>query len=177
MKKYLRQEMKLRLAELSNQQKSHYDKQLTQDFLKSPQYQKSQTLALFLSMPAEVDTTEILQQALRDGKQVLVPKTYSQGQMAFIPYEADRLHLSAFGVWEPVGDEAVSKEAIDLILVPGLAWNPQGYRIGYGGGFYDRYLKDYKGPTISLAYAFQYQEFKAEPHDVPVQEVYYARNL
>ncbi|MEY8462231.1 5-formyltetrahydrofolate cyclo-ligase [Streptococcus merionis] len=177
MKKIFRQQILRQLKALSPAEKQLKDCRLTSAFLASKAYQQSQTLALFLAMPFEFDTSAIIQQAQADGKKVLVPKTYGQGRMGFIAYDPDALQVSSFGVREPISDLIVDKEVIDLMLVPGLLWNKEGYRIGYGGGYYDRYLLDFKGQTISLCYAFQQQAFEAEPHDIPVQEVIYESNI
>ena len=91
--------------------------------------------------------------------------------MVFLPYDAGRLVESYFGVLEPVDGPIFSKEDIDFIHVPGVAFNALGFRIGHGGGYYDRYLADYSGATISTIYDFQKKEFQEEAHDIPVQEV------
>ena len=113
----------------------------------------------------------LIDQAQADGKRVLVPKVIGPGQMVFLPYDPEHLQESYFGVLEPSRGQVFSKEAIDLIHVPGLAFNAKGYRIGHGGGYYDRYLADYQGATVSTIYDFQQAIFKEEDHDIPVQEV------
>lgn len=171
MKKVIRQKLIDQLKNLDVEEKKIKDQRLSQAFLSSLAYQESQTLALFLAMPFEFDTSEIILQALADGKQVLVPKTFDQGQMCFLPYDPAHLAMSKFGVLEPSQGEPVTKDKIDLILVPGLAWRTDGYRIGFGGGFYDRYLKDFQGHTVSLVYDFQCLDFDIAAYDIAVKEV------
>lgn len=65
----------------------------------------------------------------------------------------------------------VEKTHIDLIHVPGVAFNKGGYRIGYGGGYYDRYLADFKGMTVSTIYPCQLADFQPDNYDIPIQEV------
>lgn len=168
----MRQAMQRRLKQMDKLEKNQRDYNLCQFFLASPIYQQCQTLALFLSMAFEVDTSPILEQALLDGKKVLVPKTYVGGRMDFLPYDGKSLVTSQFGLREPTRGDAFDKQAIDVILVPGLIWNDSGHRIGFGAGFYDRYLADFTGKTVSLIYDFQRINFKAEPHDIAVREVF-----
>lgn len=167
----LRQALISQLKELNPLDKQIRDLRLEDKFLANKIYQESQIVALFLSMPFEVNTEKLIQEGLREGKQILVPRTAPRGQMDFVPYNPDSLGLSSFGILEPTKGCAVDKNTIDLILVPGLAWNKKGYRIGFGGGFYDRYLADFKGRTLSLCYDFQLLDFESECHDVPVEEV------
>ena len=84
-----------------------------------------------------------------------------------------------FGLLEPQGDFTILEPSqIDLIHVPGLAFNTSGYRVGYGGGYYDRYLEHFPGNTISTLYPCQIQDFHPDPHDIPVEEVLiYERNF
>ena len=77
-----------------------------------------------------------------------------------------------FNTHEPIGNE-VSKEKIDLIIVPALALNKSLDRIGYGKGYYDRYLKDYQGATLAIIFKELVLDFKAEEHDVKIKEVIY----
>ena len=122
-------------------------------------------------MPHEVSTAAFIRQAQLDGKRVLVPKTYGQGRMIFVDYDESRLQKSSFGLMEPISEEAVDKTEIDLIHVPGVVFNSQGFRIGYGGGYYDRYLADFAGASISSIYSFQNSDFEPNYHDIAVKEV------
>ena len=92
--------------------------------------------------------------------------------MDFVVYHPQQLVKTSFGLLEPQGDlEVVKPSQIDLIHVPGLAFTREGYRIGYGGGYYDRYLEHFAGQSLSTIYPCQVQEFNFENHDIPVQEV------
>ena len=92
--------------------------------------------------------------------------------MDFVVYDAQQLVKTSFGLLEPQGDlEVVDASQIDLIHVPGLVFTTKGYRIGYGGGYYDRYLEHFSGHTLSTIYPCQIQDFIPENHDIPVQEV------
>ena len=122
-------------------------------------------------MPHEVSTAAFIKQAQLDGKRVLVPKTYGQGRMIFVDYDERHLQKSSFGLMEPTSEEAVDKTEIDLIHVPGVVFNSQGFRIGYGGGYYDRYLADFAGASISSIYSFQQSDFEPDYHDIAVKEV------
>ena len=178
MKKELRQAVLTQMKKLSGKEKKLADNWLTQRLLSSAAYQKAQVIATYLSMPHEVSTAAFIEQAQLDGKRVLVPKTYGQGRMIFVNYDKNRLQKSSFGLLEPTSEEAVEQAEIDLIHVPGVVFNSQGFRIGYGGGYYDRYLADYEGASISTIYAVQQAEFTPAQHDVAVKELLiYETNL
>ena len=178
MKKELRQTVLNQMKKLSGKEKEQADSWLTQRLLSSAAYQKAQVIATYLSMPHEVATLAFIKQAQLDGKRVLVPKTYGQGRMIFVDYDESRLQKSSFGLLEPMSEEAVEKTEIDLIHVPGVVFNSQGFRIGYGGGYYDRYLDDYEGTSVSTIYQVQQADFMPAQHDVAVKElIMYETNL
>ena len=178
MKKELRQTVLNQMKKLSGKEKEQADSWLTQRLLSSAAYQNAQVIATYLSMPHEVSTAAFIKQAQLDGKRVLVPKTYGQGRMIFVDFDGNRLQKSSFGLMEPTSEEAVDKTEIDLIHVPGVVFNAQGFRIGYGGGYYDRYLADYTGASISTIYAVQQAEFTPSQHDIAVKElIIYETNL
>ena len=172
MKAELRKKILQEMKALSQEQKQAVDRALTDRLLQHPFYQEAKTIATYLSFPHEFQTQELIKQALKEGKKVLIPKTYPKGRMEFVVYNPQQLAKTSFGLLEPQGDlEVVEPSQIDLIHVPGLAFTTEGYRIGYGGGYYDRYLEHFAGHTMSTIYPCQVQEFNFENHDIPVQEV------
>ena len=172
MKAELRKKILQEMKALSQEQKRAMDRALTERFLHHPFYQEAKNIATYLSFPHEFQTQELIEQALKDGKKVLIPKTYPKGRMEFVVYHPQQLVKTSFGLLEPQGDlEVVELSQIDLIHVPGLAFTTEGYRIGYGGGYYDRYLEHFAGHTMSTIYPCQIQNFNSEDHDIPVQEV------
>ena len=172
MKSELRKQVLQEMKAIPRTQKVTLDLALTERLLQHPFYQEAKTIATYLSFPHEFQTQELIEQALKDGKKVLIPKTYPKGRMDFVVYDPQQLVKTAFGLLEPQGDlEVVDASQIDLIHVPGLAFTMEGYRIGYGGGYYDRYLEQFSGHTLSTVYHYQVQDFIPENHDIPVQEV------
>ena len=172
MKAELRKQVLQEMKAIPRQQKQFIDRALTERLLQHPFYQEAKVIATYLSFPHEFQTQELIEQALKDGKKVLIPKTYPKGRMDFVVYDLQQLVKTSFGLLEPQGDlEIVDASQIDLIHVPGLAFTTEGYRIGYGGGYYDRYLEYFSGHTLSTIYPCQIQDFIPENHDIPVQEV------
>ena len=172
MKSELRKQVLQEMKAISQEQKQFIDQTLTEQLLHHPFYQEAKIIATYLSFPHEFQTQELIEQALKDGKKVLIPKTYPKGRMDFVGYDPQQLVKTAFGLLEPQGVlEVIDASQIDLIHVPGLAFTTKGYRIGYGGGYYDRYLKYFSGHTLSTVYPCQVQQFMPEKHDIPVQEV------
>lgn len=147
---------------------------LLERLLRHPVYRQAQTVATYLSLPHEWQTHLLVDRALAEGKRILVPKIIGAGQMVFVPYRSDELAEGPFGILSPTSHDVVDKSAIDLIHVPGLVFNRQGYRIGYGGGFYDRYLADYEGMTLATVYEKQLCHFTPDPHDIAVKELIYS---
>ena len=172
MKSELRKQVLQEMKSIPQKQKIAMDQALTERFLNHPFYQEAKVIATYLSFPHEFQTQGLIDQALKDGKKVLIPKTYPKGRMEFVVYNPQQLKKTSFGLLEPQGDlEVVDTSRIDLIHVPGLAFTTEGYRIGYGGGYYDRYLENFAGQTMSTIYPCQIQHFNSEDHDIPVQEV------
>ena len=172
MKSELRKQVLHEMKAISQEQKQFIDQALTEQLLQHPFYQEAKVIATYLSFPHEFQTQELIEQALKDGKKVLIPKTYPKGRMEFVVYNPQQLVKTSFGLLEPKGElEVVEASQIDLIHVPGLAFTTEGCRIGYGGGYYDRYLEHFTGHTLSTIYPCQVQDFITENHDIPVQEV------
>lgn len=145
-------------------------------FRDCPLYREAKTIYGYLPYNQEVRTIPMLEQAMADGKRVAVPKVY--GDTMLFLYITD-LSLTApgyAGIPEPVADGPVANDPTALVLMPGLAFDPQGHRIGYGGGFYDRFLEaEPDHPTLALCYDFQMlPQLETEAHDIPVDCVLWA---
>ncbi|MCD6336579.1 MAG: 5-formyltetrahydrofolate cyclo-ligase [Candidatus Latescibacteria bacterium] len=126
--------------------------------------------------PNEVDTRRLISEALEEGKRIVVPVTKLwQRRLDHSEIEyLDELEPSVFGLLEPKEEcrRRIGIGEIDLVIVPGLAFDPRGNRIGFGGGFYDRFLSKVQAPKIALAYSFQVLEkIEAGPHDVRMDKV------
>lgn len=172
MKKTLRNQTIAAMKELTQSVKVEADSQLTKRFIQLPAFQEAKTLATYLSMEHEFSTASLIQAALQDGKRVCVPRTYPQGRMEFVEYDPEILEKTRFGLLEPNEQgKVVDKSEIDMIHVPGLVFQSKGYRIGYGAGYYDRYLADYTGKTVSTIYSIQQKEFQPDAYDIAVEEV------
>lgn len=135
----------------------------------TPEYERSEVLMVFLSLPAEVDTTPLVLHAWRDRKRVLAPKvSWEQRRMLPIEFQSlsDDLQESQLGLREPVEGTPVPLSEIDLVVVPGLGYDVQGNRIGRGRGFYDQFLahEGWRGVSCGLALEDQVVE------QVPVKE-------
>ena len=139
-------------------------------------YQKARTIYGYLPYNQEVLTIPMLRRAMEDGKRVAVPKVYGE-EMRFIYLEdLNRIAPGYRDIPEPVDDGPVAEDPRALVLMPGLAFDRAGHRIGYGGGFYDRFLaSEPEHPTIALCYGFQmFEQLETEAFDIPVEQVIWA---
>jgi len=146
---------------------------LAEKLFRTEQYRQCGALYAYLAFNQEVRTRPIIERAWADGKRVAVPKVLG-GEMAFLWIDSfDALVESSFGIPEPAANGPAADDGDALVLVPGLAFDPEGHRVGYGGGFYDRFLRrEPRHPTIALCYDFQlFDRLEAEAHDVPVDAV------
>jgi len=123
---------------------------LLQQLLALPLWQHAQSIATTVSSPIEVPTGPLIDAAKAAGKTVYLPKTMPKHQLAFLPDDGPSI-TSKFGIPEPAFDETKQNQNVDLIIVPGIAFSVDcHYRLGFGGGYYDRFLAQYAGPTVSL---------------------------
>nr|WP_295972710.1 5-formyltetrahydrofolate cyclo-ligase [uncultured Bacillus sp.] len=172
----LRKEIKEKLKQISKPLYEHYSYTIAQRLYKNPLWQSASTIGITISIPPEVDTYQIIRMAWAEGKRVVVPKCLVQEKrMDFrLLQRFDQLESVYFGLLEPIVGKTVSvaKEEIDLLIVPGLAFTKKGFRLGVGGGYYDRFLEDYQGSTLSLAFSEQMvKSVPVEGHDLPVTEI------
>lgn len=172
-KKVLRKQIRMKKLLLTNDQIFDASLRLAELFFGTEQYKKADTIYGYMPYNQEVRTELILERALADGKRVAVPKVYGD-EMRFIYVEDfNAFALSQMGIPEPIADEPTATDETALVLMPGLAFDAQGHRIGYGGGYYDKFLgNEPKHPTIALCYDFQmFPELATDAFDVPVDQV------
>ncbi len=138
-------------------EKQRQDGEIARRIWNMREYQRADTLFTYVSKPIEVDTMELIRQAWRDGKKVAVPRcvpgTYLM-EFYYIRSEED-LEKGSFGVLEPIPDQCEKLEAPagGFCIVPGLCFDSHGFRLGYGKGYYDRFLSAYQGFTAGICYS------------------------
>ena len=175
-KKQLRKQIREQKRAMTPEQIEEKSRLLREKFLASQQYREAKTVYGYMPYNQEVRTVPILEQALADGKRVAVPKVYGD-EMRFI-YMTDLCAVanSDMGIPEPVADSPIADDKTALVLMPGVAFDPQGHRIGYGGGYYDKFLsQEPEHPTVALCYDFQMlPRLDTEEFDIPVDLVLWA---
>jgi len=132
-------------------------------------FRDCERILTYMPMRDEVDLRPLLER--HPHKQWYLPRILPAGRMTFHLHHPDRLSLHPYGMLEPDSDlPDVGIEAIELALVPGLAFDCSGWRLGYGGGFFDRFLAGYAGASLGVTYeALLVDQLPHQAHDVPVQ--------
>ncbi|KZE66425.1 5-formyltetrahydrofolate cyclo-ligase [Fictibacillus phosphorivorans] len=171
-----RKKIKQELLHTSEEDRITKSKAISNQLFDTTEWRKAQSIGITVSRKFELDTANIIKRAWEEGKKVGVPKCYSADkQMEFREIRSyEQLENVYMDLYEPKKDETplIPSEQIDLIIVPGLVFDKTGYRIGYGGGYYDRYLYAYSGQKISLAYTFQTTDkLPHEEFDIPVDQI------
>ena len=175
-KKELRRTIRERKRAMTEEEIVTRSKKLGVLFAQSEAYKNAKTIYGYLPYNQEVRTVPMLEQALRDGKRVAVPKVYGDEMKFLYLDDLSKVSKGYAGIPEPIADEPVADDETALVLMPGLAFDQAGHRIGYGGGFYDKFLAaEPNHPTLALCYEFQMlPELHTEEHDIPVDTVLWA---
>ena len=165
-KKALRKSITTRVKLLPGSYRAAASEQIAKQVLASDEYRTASSVFLYIGMPTEPDTAAIIEQALRDGKDVYVPKCVSKTEMLAVRIKStDDLVPGAYGIPEPVDcSETIGPDDIDLILVPCVSAWTDGRRLGHGAGYYDRFLMGIADKTLCLCFR------KALSPDIPVDE-------
>lgn len=133
-------------------------------------YTVAKNVMLYHSLADELSTREFISRCSEE-KNFFLPRVNGL-DLEILPYERSRMHLGAFHIEEPEGDDTVDIDSIDLIIVPAVAYDRHGNRVGRGKGYYDRLLSRSHAITIGVCYDFQlFDEFETENHDIPVDFV------
>ncbi len=146
-------------------------KKIVKNILSLPQIQNSKVFLLYYPHKNEVDLAELFKILTSQNKITLFPKTKDNKIIPIQVNSLSQLKKGNFGILEPEGRE-FPLEKIDVVFVPAVAFDKNGHRIGYGKGYYDRFLSNFKGIKVGVAYDFQIvDKFPTEPHDVPVDYI------
>ena len=178
-KKEIRALMRAKKAALSRDFVEEYSARVTENFTAQPFYRDAQVLYAYLTFNQELRTDGLIRRAWADGKRVAVPRVLGKGVMEFYYIDSfEGFVRSSFGVPEPPEDPArLADEREVLLLMPGLAFDRAHNRVGYGGGFYDRYIERKQAEDVhffkpALAYNFQIVDaIPANDFDVKVDAV------
>ncbi|MCY6370816.1 5-formyltetrahydrofolate cyclo-ligase [Clostridium ganghwense] len=167
-KEEIREHIKRKRALMRNGEKEILDISIFSKLINSKEYNEAKYIFVYVSFSGEVDTHKIIDYALKDNKYICVPKVISKekGMKAVQIKNLMELKKGAYGILEPESfKHEIDEKNIDLVLVPGVAFDNFGGRVGYGGGFYDRFLKNLNQYTVKLALAYDFQVMDKVPKD------------
>ena len=178
-KKWLRKEAAAIRDAIPEQERAAQSEKIFGRVTELKEYHNSDAILCYYSIGSEVDTHQFLDRAISDGKRVYIPRVLSKEEMRFYLYESEKLAVSRFGIPEPEEDPekefVFEKESPEkcLVVMPGLSFDNDGGRLGYGGGYYDRFLAARPGMhTCAVAFGAQIREHvPTDPLDVRPQKV------
>jgi 5-formyltetrahydrofolate cyclo-ligase len=138
-----------------------------------PEFIGSSVIMFFASFRSEVDTVPMMRRALAEGKRVVLPKVQGKHLALFEIRDFDKdISSGTWGIPEPHENNCIALDAVDLMIVPGLAFDERGNRLGYGAGFYDRLLASFTKMTVALAFEVQMvSKVPAAQHDIAIKKI------
>ena len=167
----LRNKMIQKRLDLSSEEHITKSNLIISKLKQHPDFINAKILGIYVSCKNEVDTIALIQEIIKT-KKVSVPKTNHHEMDFYLIDSLEELKLGTYGILEPHNNRLIDKNKIDLLIVPIVAYDRNNNRLGYGGGFYDRYLKDYHGSIIGLAFAFQQvKNLPVESYDLPIKTI------
>lgn len=165
-KKHIRKTVFARRAQWSDDQVVQASEIIAQKVIETEAFRQAEQIYAYVDYNHEVSTKPIIEAAWKAGKQVAVPKVEGKALIFYHLKSYDQLEEGYFGIPEPASGEIVNWEN-PLMIMPGVAFDDQRHRVGYGGGFYDRFLEVHKIPTIAVAFDFQMMDqVPVEPTDI-----------
>jgi len=167
-KAQLRKTMLAKRAAMAEDARAQADRGILQGVISLPEYLSAQTVFFYVSVTDEPDTIALIEDAWARGKRVCVPHCVSLGVMhAYAIRDMSDLQKGRYGIPEPKdGCPPVAPEEVDLIIAPCVCCSTDGYRLGYGGGFYDRWLEQRTAPAAVLCFSEMLASaVPLEPHD------------
>ena len=176
----LREQYLARRAAMPPEEKKRREEKICRLILASASFRYAETILAYAPKESEIDIRPVLREALAQEKRLAMPRCEGEHLMTYRYISTlDELAPAAFGLMEPGAEAPAFAEDpghSSLCLVPGVVFDVHGYRIGYGGGFYDKFLAaEPNHPTLALCYEFQMlPHLETEAHDIPVDYVIWA---
>lgn len=177
-KKQLRKEIRLRKQQHTPEQLQVSSADICEQLLQHPRIKAAHTIMAYAALPDEVQTRSLLDTLLQAGKEVLLPVVINDTRLEIRRYTGpDTLQCGSMNIPEPTGEAFTRPETIEVVVVPGMAFDKQGNRLGRGKGYYDRFLRSVpQAYTIGICFPFQcLSQIPTEPTDVTLHEVITAR--
>lgn len=176
-KRKTRDRIKKLRSDLTKEQVAKESKLIYNQIIDNKIFERAEVVMSYMSFQNEIDTEKINDYVISCGKKLLLPKMVDREIIKPIEYTGKFKIDNSFGIKEPVGE--TYNGDIDLIIVPGVVFDREGNRIGYGRGYYDRFLKLYpRTRKISLAYEFQILDrLEVEEHDEKIDEIVTKNNI
>lgn len=173
MKQALRKILLEKRKDVSFVWKTKAEKKIRQKLFSLPYFKKAKVIFCYVSKPDEVDTLEIIHRLFQASRNVVVPRVKGKKLSPFLIEHFDHLEEGTFGIFEPKRYQPkIKSNAIDCAIVPGIAFDRQGHRLGYGHGYFDRFLKKLKCKKIGICFDFQIvDKLKTHAYDTPVDVV------
>lgn len=172
LKKQLRQTIRQLRQSLSSEAQHQYNEQIQKTLLSLPQFQAAKNILFYASLPEEVATLEIVEKHLHS-KNIILPRVEEHQLVLHHLKDIQHLHKGRFEILEPIiGSAVVDPSTIDLAIIPGLAFDEQKNRLGFGKGYYDKLLPLLPCRKIGLAYECQMvKDVPSEDHDQPLDMI------
>ncbi len=172
-KKFIRNDLKRILDDISKNDKIKGNQLIINKLFSLDEFKRAKRVMFYVSKNNEVDTHKAIKIAIKIGKEVITPKIINKMIFPYRLYSFDDLLLGPFSILEPSNKRKTKKSTIDLFVIPGIAFDVSGNRIGYGYGYWDRFLNCInKKIIIGLAFESQIvSNIIKEPHDVNVSKI------
>lgn len=178
-KKDLRESMLIKRDMLSPQERMRKSFMIKRRFFSTPEYKEAGVIAYYMSFRSEVETENMIRESLKLGKKVVLPVSRvkrKELQMVYVKNFDKDLKPGTYGILEPKNTKIKLDDLsqLDIVVLPGSVFDLSGYRLGYGGGYYDRFLQTLGSGTVIIGLAYEFQvvnEVPREPHDIPVHQI------